>query len=70
VASRRRIRSIRGRRTQAAEHTVDTGGWFERQLGLSIIAVMATFHSEKALGDADELSWWVNQVATAQAWLP
>ena len=49
---------------------MDTGGWFEQQLGLSIIAVMATFLWEKALGDADELSWWVNQVAMAQAWLP
>ena len=38
---------------------VDTSGWFDRQLGLSIIAVMATFLWEKALGDADELAWWV-----------
>ena len=49
---------------------IDTGGWFERQLGLSIIAVMATFAWEKALGDADELAWWSAQVAEARAWLP
>jgi hypothetical protein len=49
---------------------VDTGGWFERQLGLSMIAIMATFLWEKALGDADELDWWVAQVARARAWLP
>ena len=49
---------------------IDTGGWFERQLGLSMIAVMATFAWEKALGDADELAWWVAQVAKARAWLP
>ncbi|HWI34469.1 MAG TPA: hypothetical protein VNS83_09175, partial [Lapillicoccus sp.] len=49
---------------------MDTGGWFEQRLGLSIIVVMATFLWEKAPGDADELSWWVNQVAMAQAWLP
>ena len=49
---------------------VDTSGWFERQLGLSIIAIMATFAWEKALGDADELAWWSAQVAKAQAWLP
>ena len=45
---------------------IDTGGWFERQLGLSIIAMMATFAWEKALGDADELAWWSAQVAKAQ----
>jgi len=49
---------------------IETGGWFERQLGLSIIAVMATFAWEKALGDADELAWWSAQVAKAQGWLP
>ena len=49
---------------------IDTDGWFDRQLGLSIIAIMATFLWEKALGDADELAWWVEQVAKAQAWLP
>ena len=49
---------------------VDTSGWFERQLGLSVIAMMATFAWEKALGDADELGWWVAQVGEGQAWLP
>ena len=49
---------------------IDTAGWFDRQLGLSMIAVMATFAWEKALGDADELAWWVDQVAKARAWLP
>jgi hypothetical protein len=49
---------------------IDTSGWFERQLGLSIIAVMATFAWEKALGDADELAWWSARVARARAWLP
>lgn len=48
---------------------VDTGGWFERQLGLSTIALMATFGWEKALGDADELAWWSSRVAKAQALL-
>ena len=49
---------------------IDTGDWFERQLGLSIIAIMATFAWEKALGDAEELAWWSSQVARARAWLP
>ena len=48
---------------------VDTGGWFERQLDLSVVAIMATFAWEKALGDADELAWWSAQLAKAQAWL-
>lgn len=49
---------------------IDTGDWFERQLGLSLIAITATFGWEKALGDAAELTWWSDQVATARAWLP
>lgn len=48
---------------------IDTTGWFERQLGLSIIAVMATFGWEKALGDADELAWWSARVAKARTLL-
>src|SRR3954452_1162978 len=49
---------------------VDTRGWFERQLALSIIAMMATFAWEKALGDSDELAWWSAQLSKARAWLP
>jgi len=49
---------------------IDTGGWFERQLALSMIAIMATFLWEKALGDADELAWWVAQVDRARGLLP
>jgi hypothetical protein len=49
---------------------IDTTVWFERQLGLSVIAMMATFAWEKALGDAEELAWWSDQVAKGQAWLP
>ena len=48
---------------------IDTSGWFERQLGLSSIAVMATFAWEKALGDAEEMAWWSARVEKAQAWL-
>lgn len=49
---------------------IDTTGWFERQLGLSTIAIMTTFGWEKALGDDDELAWWAARVADAQQWLP
>ena len=48
---------------------VDTGGWFDRQLALSLIAIMATFAWEKALGDTKELAWWSAQVADARKWL-
>jgi hypothetical protein len=49
---------------------IDTGDWFEQQLALSMIAIVATFAWEKALGDAEELAWWSDRVAQARAWLP
>lgn len=62
--------TIDGYRAGLEAAGIDTGGWFERQLGLSIIAMMATFAWEKALGDVDELAWWAAQVARARARLP
>jgi aminoglycoside phosphotransferase (APT) family kinase protein len=46
---------------------VATGGWWDVQLDLCLIAIMATFGWEKALGDAAELSWWERQVVGAAA---
>src|SRR5689334_9010536 len=46
---------------------VVTTGWWQEQLDLCLIGIMATFGWEKALGDADELSWWEAQVARAAA---
>ena len=46
---------------------VTTGGWWDTQLDLCLIAIMATFGWEKALGDAAELSWWERRVAAAAA---
>jgi hypothetical protein len=43
-----------------------TGGWWQRQLDLCLIGVMATFGWEKALGDEGELAWW-EAAATAAA---
>lgn len=37
---------------------VDTDGWFDRQLELSLLGMTATFGWEKAVGDHDELAWW------------
>jgi hypothetical protein len=54
-------------RAELEEHGVDTGRWWERQLDLCLIAIMATFGWEKALGDDDELDWWHNRVTEAAA---
>ena len=49
---------------------IATDPWFERQLALATIAIVATFAWEKALGDAAELAWWSDRAASARAWLP
>ena len=46
---------------------IGTASWWEPQLDLCLIGIMATFAWEKALGDADELEWWQEQVAAAAA---
>jgi thiamine kinase-like enzyme len=40
---------------------VDTAGWFERQVSLSLLGMAASFGWEKALGDEDELRWWADR---------
>ncbi len=44
---------------------IATGGWWQRQLDLCLVGIMATFGWEKALGDDDELHWWEERVAQA-----
>ncbi len=39
-------------------HGVDTGGWWGRQAGLSLLGILLLFGWEKALGDDEELAWW------------
>ncbi len=46
---------------------IATLGWWDAQLDLCLIAVMATFGWEKALGDDAELSWWDTAVTAAAA---
>jgi hypothetical protein len=48
---------------------VDTGGWWDRQLGLCMVGMMATVAWEKALGDAVELAWWEGAALDGAAWL-
>lgn len=46
---------------------VDTGGWWDRQLGLCLVGIMATFAWEKAVGDDAELAWWERAATGAAA---
>jgi Phosphotransferase enzyme family len=46
---------------------VTTGSWWNAQLDLCLIGMMATFGWEKALGDDAELAWWEARVAKAAA---
>ena len=54
-------------RAALEENGIGTGRWWQRQLDLCMIGIMATFGWEKALGDAGELAWWENRVAGAAA---
>ena len=54
-------------RAALEDNGIDTDRWWERQLDLCLIGIMATFGWEKALGDADELAWWENRVTEAAA---
>lgn len=46
-------------RAALERHGVDTGPWWDRQLGLCLVGALVQFGWEKALGDHDELAWWV-----------
>jgi len=54
-------------RAALEERGIDTSGWWEQQLDLCMIGIMATFGWEKALGDAHELAWWHHRLAEAAA---
>jgi hypothetical protein len=54
-------------RAALEDHGIATAGWWEEQLDLCLIGIMATFGWEKALGDAGELAWWEARVAGAAA---
>ena len=51
--------------TELETRGISTGGWWQPQLDLCLIGIMATFGWEKALGDAGELKWWEDAVARA-----
>ena len=54
-------------RAALEDQRIDTSSWWQRQLDLCMIGIMATFSWEKALGDFDELSWWEATAAGAAA---
>lgn len=56
-------------RARLAAHGVDTGGWWDRQLGLSLVAMAAVFGWEKAAGAAAELAWWERAALDGARWL-
>jgi hypothetical protein len=44
---------------------IATEGWWQAQIDLCVVGIMATIGWEKALGDGDELGWWERQVHDA-----
>lgn len=53
---------------EAAE--VDTGGWWERQLGLALLGALVQFGWEKAFGGYDdELAWWEERAVEGARYL-
>ena len=45
-------------RRALADAGLVTEPWWQRQLDLCLVAIMATFAWEKAVGPAEELAWW------------
>jgi hypothetical protein len=54
-------------RSALSDRGVAVSRWFDTQLDLCLIGIMATFGWEKALGDETELRWWEHRVADAVA---
>ncbi len=45
-------------RAALGRHGIDTGGWWDRQVGLCLLGTLVMFGWEKALGGDAELAWW------------
>jgi hypothetical protein len=56
-------------RAALERHGVDTGGWWERQLGLCMLGAVVQFGWEKAFGGDDELGWWCDVARVGAGWL-
>jgi thiamine kinase-like enzyme len=66
---RSKEQSIERYRAALEAHGVDTTAWWDRQLGLAFLAIMVVFGWEKAVGDADEMSWWQDRAVDGARWL-
>ncbi|HUP87344.1 MAG TPA: phosphotransferase [Acidimicrobiales bacterium] len=60
-------RAIEDFRVALERHGVPTGGWWERQLHLSLLGTLVQHGWEKALGDDDELRWWCERAREGMA---
>ena len=59
--------SMAGYRQALEACGVETGPWWDRQLGLSLLGALVQFGWEKALGGYDEeLAWWETQAVRAR----
>ena len=57
-------------RRALARRGVDVdGGWWDRQLGLCLLGTVVELGWEKALGDDEELGWWVDRAREGARWL-
>jgi len=56
-------------RERLEHHGVDTTGWWERQLGLCLVGMVATIGWEKAVGDAEEFAWWEAAAVDGARWM-
>jgi hypothetical protein len=61
--------SIADFRAALERHGVATDSWWERQLGLCLLGTVVQFGWEKALGDDDELEWWIDRARAGTQWL-
>jgi hypothetical protein len=56
-------------RAALERHGVTTEPWWERQLGLCLLGTVVQFGWEKALGDDEELHWWIDRAREGTQWL-
>ena len=56
-------------RTALERHGVETDGWFDVQLALSLLGGIVIFGWEKGLGDDDELRWWCDRALEGARYL-
>lgn len=61
--------AIEAYRTSLVRHGIDTGDWWERQLGLALLGTLVFIGWQKVLGDADELAWWEARAIEGARWL-